>query len=284
MTPRIAVTLSTLGGGRRVFEVLSALRNLSSADAAVHYHVVINEDDTVTREAAYPMPDVTYHIGPAEVPWPQRQNQAVMAHADAWDWLMWWPDDVWPLAFEWDRIIAGLDPAKHPLVTWRDTVESETVVMPVMHKRYVKALGRPFVPYFPFWFLDIWIEETHRLAFGCQPPFVEGLRSGVARRDRTRNLRDLAFWVEHFIALRPERLAEAQRVQNAFGSVHLIAAEAMDTIARWDEAMRARVPVLEEAFQDAGQGAAPPSYQLCKQAAEARLATVSNAREGSVAP
>lgn len=263
---RIRVVLPTLRSGGKFAAVLEQMRDFASGKHEISWNVVCNEDDadTLARMPSW----VTCWSGSAMVPYMQRCNEA--ACAGEFDWLMAWTDDVYSLSCWWDEYIAHQDPVKTPLVGWRSLDESDAFSAPVMTPRFMRALGKPFTAWFPFWFADTWVEEVHRMAFGAPVPLVEGLETFGPKRGKTRVMRDLGFWAGFFAATRPERLQQAGRVMAEYGLVRSIPREQMDQFAEYDRWLAAQVVELEAAFKPQDE-AMPPHYPVMRAAAEQHL-------------
>ncbi len=76
-------------------------------------------------------------------------------------------------------------------------------------REWCEITGYFYPPYFPYWFIDHWLDDvariTDRIAFA--PVEID-----VAPRPGTQNMRDLAFWSEFFARLYPERRRQAQAI------------------------------------------------------------------------
>lgn len=76
-------------------------------------------------------------------------------------------------------------------------------------RKWCDLTGYFYPPYFPYWFIDHWLDDvariTDRIAFA-------DVEIDVSARPGTQGLRDLAFWSEFFARLYPERRRQAHEI------------------------------------------------------------------------
>ena len=171
-------------------------------------------------------------------------------------------DDAYPLAFQWDRLIAGA--AQMPAFSWQECNDPSNATYLVLSDKWVQAVGRFYPEYFPFWFADTWLAEVYALAFAKPIGVVNQLQMG-GKRGSTQGMRELAFWFEFFAATRGERVREATQIAKAYGfSLNMAERqEQLRAMEAGDKYQLGRVSMYEQAFK-ANLGVPSPVYEAAK--------------------
>ena len=118
------------------------------------------------------------------------------------DYVINAPD--WP-----DRIVCAA--AKMPngigILYPRDPYMTRFATLPIISRRTYESLGYYMAPYFPFWFIDTWLDEIAEfLGAKIEIDLDATLPDG---KGLTHGLTDLYFWADFFEALRPLRVHDA---------------------------------------------------------------------------
>lgn len=273
----IAVIIPSRGRPLSLKAVMVALQALSSGKHRISYTVLADRDDPDT---AWYIEDVRDTIeGTKDAPTGDtltiiqdenrliniRENEiAPTLRADAY---MPWADDLFPMAQNWDEIIAyAIEQANVPAFSWQEANDPTNHTAIVISKVWYEATGRLFPDYFPFWFADTWMKEVFQFAFGAQMPIIEQLAFG-GKRGTTGNMHDLGFWFRVFAETRDERIEDARKICKAMELSMPNTKEAEELFAKADMMQLRAVPRYELQF---GAGTKPPTefYREAKARAE----------------
>lgn len=274
---KITVGLPSRNRPAGLLAVLTAFNALATGTHEITYAVILDDDDYVTLEqfahwekSGMLPTGVRLFVAPRERTVNARFNDAVKAcPAEVYSQAC---DDAFPLAFHWDKLIAGAA-GMLPAFNWQECNDPTNATYPVLTDKWVQAVGRFYPEYFPFWFADTWIAEVFNLAFAKPIAVVNQLQMG-GKRGQTQGMRDLAFWFEFFAATRVERIAEAHRVARAYGFSFDAERDRKNQLAQmraWDDFQRGRVPAYEAAFK-ANLGEPSAGYKAAKFHAECWMA------------
>lgn len=272
--PRIAVLILTRGRPGGLVAAVRAFHALASGDVPVQY-VICGDDDDETIPQALDLLEglpVLSSLGPRPDALGEAWNRGA-ADADAWDLAFLTGDDVVPVTWHWDRVMAAGRPDCRAAFAWRELNDPTNITYPVVARPWFEGLGRIVPEAFPYWFNDSWLAEVHAFAFGRPLPLHPDLAVG-GRRGTTREMREVAFWFEFFAATRPQRIAEAARVAAAFGERMPDPAPLAHALLGWDAEQQSRVPLYNVAF-GADQVEPTARYRRCKDAALAAMALLS---------
>lgn len=246
--------------------VLVSLHALSSGAHDVRYVVVCDDDDIATKAVAMTISGMDIRVDAAPRAMIHKRENALIAKSDA-DVFMPWADDLFCLSPSWDEIIANIvTKAKLPAFSWQEVQDPKNHTAIVLTKEWVKAAGRFYPEYFPFWFADTWMKEVFAFVYGQDMPIVEHLRFSH-KRAPTINMHDLAFWFKVFAHTRPERIEEARRVAAVCDIPFVKRPDLTAIFERADAWQLQRVPQYEVIF---GSDREPPSaaYLEAKEKAE----------------
>lgn len=273
---KITVGLPSRNRPAGLLSTLTALDALATGGHEITYAVIVDDDDYVTLEqidhwqkSGMLPPGVHTLSGPRVKTVNARFNDAVSQFPA--DVYMQACDDSFPLAFGWDRLMAGAK--EMPAYSWQECNDPGNATYLVISERWREAVGRFYPEYFPFWFADTWIAEVYTLAFAKPIGVVNQLQMG-GKRGKTQGMRDLGFWFDFFAATRVERIAEAKAVAKAHGfsvNPELERASQLAQMRAGDEYQRGRVATYSEAFKaDLGEPSAV--YKAAKFRADCWLA------------
>lgn len=274
---KITVGLPSRNRPAGLLATLTAFHALATGVQEITYAVILDDDDYMTLEQfehwekSGMLPDgVRKFVAPRLQTVNARFNEAMAAcPADVYSQAC---DDSFPLAFHWDKLLGGAA-AQIPAFNWQECNDPTNATYPVLSAAWVKAVGRFYPDYFPFWFADTWIAEVFNLAFNKPIPVINQLQMG-GKRGATQGMRELAFWFDFFAATRVERIAEAVAIAKAYGFTLDVARdrkEAMQRMTEGDAYQRGRVPVYEAAFK-ANVGEPSGVYKAARFKAECWLA------------
>ena len=260
---KIDVIIPSRGHPTRLMAVLTCFDQLATGQHEVTYRIVCDMDDPLTCKAAESLKLRTaIHIGTGNLQ--TRMNEAARegeAHI-----VTTAADDVFPLAQDWDGILAIGIEQNLPAFSWQEVKDPTNHTNLVFSHKWLGAVGRMLPEYFPFWFGDTWVAEVFEMAFTRSMPIIKNLPWG-GKRGKTLGMRDLAFWFDFFAATRVERIAEARAVCFAW-NIPFEMPEAMAAdMQRRDAEQLARVPQYEEWF-GADQGDPTEQYVKMKAAAD----------------
>lgn len=164
-----------------------------------------------------------------------------------WDICTFIGDDVLPMTPGWDKGIVAIC-ARHEVAAWTETNYPHAATYPIMTKRFCDAMaGEPYTGWFPFWFDDPWLNEVVTFAFGRGIPIVTDLNLYSREHGITNGMRDLAFWVDFFIAARQARIARGRLLAAAYGKQAPDPASALALFESTDAMWPDRIPRIEKA-------------------------------------
>lgn len=214
---RITIPIPSRNRPAGLLSVLTSLDALATGFNEITYILMIDSDDTETRECVSAwqdwFPKNTHTIiGERDKTLNARMNEVIGAFpAEVYCVL---PDDGFPLTQHWDSLFQGLSTL--PAFAWQEKNDPGNPTFIAISERWRQATGRMFTEHFPFWFADTWLAEVHALAFAKGLGIVNQLQMG-GKRGKTQGMRDLEFWFRFFAATRVERIAEAEAVAKEFG-------------------------------------------------------------------
>lgn len=274
---KITIGLPSRNRPAGLLATLTAFNSLATGTNEITYAVILDDDDYVTLEQVAHweksgmLPQgVRLFVAPRDKTVNARFNDAMqLCPAEVYSQAC---DDAFPLAFHWDKLLAGAAGVL-PAFNWQECNDPTNATYPVLTDKWVKAVGRFYPDYFPFWFADTWLAEVFNIAFARPAPVINQLQMG-GKRGETQGMRELAFWFELFAATRIERIAEAERVAKAYGFSFNAETDRAPQLAQMragDAYQLARVPVYEQAFK-ANLGEPSVVYKGAKFRAECWMA------------
>jgi hypothetical protein len=242
-TAGLAINLATRGRPDLVYQtVLRSMANIERADTV--FMVSCDEDDpaTVERMNALAASGVVGHlivsVEPREDTVAAKWNR-VLSRVDA---KVYMPmcDDGPVLTGGFDQKIldaAALFPDDGIGVVFNYLENLSFTGIQAVTAPMAKAMGHIYVEYFPYWFVDHWLDDiakmTGRIAFADVRLDCASNRNGGGP---TMEMREPPFWATLYDALMHERRAIADRILN----------RASDTDWRRDKALRSCYPLIEQ--------------------------------------
>ena len=127
----------------------------------------------------------------------------------------------------WDTYIADAIAQNDTRVLWWNTNAGQ--VIPIIPHKWLEAAGQIYSDYFPFWFDDTWLKELSALVHGLPIPVIRASCFIAKKNPMTKRMRDLRFWMDFFIAKRPERIEHAKKIREKLG----LPEPDMIPIAKW---------------------------------------------------
>lgn len=159
-----------------------------------------------------------------------------------------YPDDLYMIVSDYTAVVtpgfdqkmldaAALFPDGVGAVYGRMANQSFPCTMGITHKLCDK-LGWMFPPYFPFWFVDHWLDDIVRLIDRISFADVELV--WPAKKEPTHEFREVSFWATFFDAMRIVRREQARVIIDSPGFVE----------PEWrKEALRNHYPLIEHRSQ-----------------------------------
>ena len=274
---KITVGLPSRNRPAGLLSVLRAFDALATGAHEITYAVILDDDDHLTQcawtdwERAGMLPEgVRKFVQPRLKTVNARFNFAIsQCPADIYSQAC---DDSFPLAFHWDKLLAGaID--KIPALSWQECNDPGNATYLVLGQKWLDAVGRFYPEYFPFWFADTWIAEVFNIAFAKPIPVVNQLQVG-GKRGHTQGMRELKFWFEFYAATRVERIEEAQRIAKAYGFTLDARKDRADVLKRMEDGDKfqlSRVPLYEASF-NSNLGEPSEAYKAARYVAEVWMA------------
>ena len=263
---KISVLCASRNNMPNLRTILGALDMLASGNHEIKYVVSADIDDDKTT--GYVRVWSVSEIGNIEM---------VMTHRDClgskWNRAaVAFPADVYALVTDralcitpyWDNVIADAYSKDDTRITWWST--SAGPVIPIVPRKWMEAAGQIYTDYFPFWFDDTWLQELSAMVHGMPMYGVEAACFIAKKNPVTKRMRDLRFWMDFFIAKRPERMEHAERIREKLG----LPDPDMKPVNDWFESNEALWAKDWKKWQDAMQDNSEPeeSYRLAKKSAE----------------
>lgn len=274
---KITVGLPSRNRPAGLLSVLKCFDALATGANEITYAVILDDDDYVTLEqfehwekSGMLPAGVRRFVAPRLKTVNARFNDAIAeCPADVYSQAC---DDSFPLAFHWDKLLAGAI-ERIPCFSWQECNDPANATYLVISERWRAAVGRFYPEHFPFWFADTWIAEVFNIAFAKPIAVVNQLQMG-GKRGATQGMRELAFWFEFFAATRTERIAEATALAKAHGfalNAERDRAEILAQMRAGDAYQIARVPMYEAAFKS-NLGEPSEVYKAARYRAEVWMA------------
>jgi len=207
---KISVLCASRGNPSGLRTCMGALDALASGQNEIKYTIVCDEDDWETKAASVSLADS--FIRPRG------------SLGGAWDYAAAKsPADVYALVTDrslvvrpyWDVCIADAYKKDDRRVVWWTT--NAGPVIPIVPEKWRQAAGQIYTDYFPFWFDDTWLQEVSAMVHGLPIYMVEAACFIHKKTPTTKRLRDLRFWMDFFIAKRPERTEHAKKIRESLG-------------------------------------------------------------------
>ena len=204
---RISVLIASRNNAYNLRTILGALDMLASGRHDIKYVVACDWDDAQTQAL------VNLDIAMSS----KRRRDCL---GTAWnDAALRCPADVYALVTDralcvtpnWDDYIADAFHKDDTRITWWTT--NAGPVIPIVPNKWMEAAGgKIYTDYFPFWFDDTWLHELSAFVHGLPSYLIQASCYIIKRSPTTKRMRDLRFWMDFFIAKRPERIAHAAQI------------------------------------------------------------------------
>lgn len=271
---RIAVITPTRGRPANAITLSNVLERTTSGEHQITHFLSCDTDDESRRQFLRPL--IPRFVQLVEMPRADSLGEAWNAPltniGPNWDICTFIGDDVMPLTPGWDKGIAWLV-GKHEVAAWCEDTDPNSPTYPIMTRRFVEAMdGKPYTDWFPFWFDDPWLNEVVTFATGRGIPIVTDLRLYAKSHGITQGMRDLAFWVEFFIAMRPRRIKQGHALAGRMGWTEPDPASPLELFTTLDGMWPGRIPLIEKAC-NANQGEPSERYLRAKARAQAWMTT-----------
>lgn len=272
---KLAVIIPTRSKPDLLNVVIGAFRHLASEENDIKFFVRIDNDewydyyDVFVRRAK---PDTS--ILPLDAPLVPAEKVMDIINSLAFkefdpDVHLVMSDDILPLTFHWDRIIAAVVNDNIHAFCWQEAGDPTNTGYIILSKKYVSAMASYLPLWFPFWFSDTWRAEVHQMAFGSPMPIIQNLCLG-GRRGKTYGMQDVDFWFDFFAKTRKVRVKEAEILSKNFGLFFIESGIKMYEFHIWDESQKTRYKAYEQRFG----GDHSPQYAEAKKRAEDYLLTL----------
>ena len=175
------------------------------------------------------------------------------------------PTGLIPEMIFWDQYIkvAMEDHKFEPCMCWHLAV-AKSADYPIIPHKWFEATGRIFPEYFPWWFDDQWLLSVHQMVYGKSVIRLDALmihapKTGVQR------MRDSEIWIELYRATVGERIAEAEKVQAAYGMPVGVDPKVLKKIDYYERIHHKSFKKKEKVFGD--KRPPDPSYLAAKEQA-----------------
>ncbi len=211
---KISVLCASRNNTNELRTVIGALDMLKSRRNEIQYMVAGDLDDKETIDTIVGMNfacmDVYGCCGERMPTLGQAWNKAAAnLPGDVYAFVT---DRTIPVTPFWDAYIADAYSKDPTRITWW-TTNNGPIIPIVPHKWYEAAGNQIFTDYFPFWFDDTWLHELSAMVHGLPNFMVQASCFIHKKTPVTKRLRDLRFWMDFFIAKRPERIMQAKSIR-----------------------------------------------------------------------
>lgn len=231
-----------------------SLHRTRSQHHDVQYVVACDEDDwetghTVTRLQKLDLP-ITALWGTRPLGLGELHNK--MARTTAPDGtFMLWSDRIVPVTAEWDHQIAIAAMQFPQRVLWMDSLHLAGAGQFILPPVWRAAQGDPCPGAYPFWLEDTVVEEMEALVNGYPRIAIDAKCAGP-RTQKTTRMRDLKFWILHYMAHRPKRIEQAREIAARLGVAFPDPAPIVARFEARDASFLSRVDMLTETYGDPG--------------------------------
>jgi hypothetical protein len=251
---RILVAIPSYHNPAGLIAAVKNLHDIAYSPSDIVFKIGVDEDDFLNKTALAYLSghniSATYYK--KDIPHSDMWNELCKDEAD---FYVLHNDDSVCVSPHWDKVLAETD---KNVLFWQVVNNPYSAGPCIISDGWLKAAGCAFVPYFPFWFGDTWLDELRAFVTGEDSDVEENLCLYIPV-GKTTGIMDLDFWWGFFNATRPLRIAEAYKVFMALGKAHLShvqfnqRAEQMCRLMRLrDTEHRKMIPELESSFDEAG--------------------------------
>lgn len=270
---RIAICIASRGRPAALAGVVMAAQRLQSAVNQIAFALALDDDDVKSIqmfETLAQSGEVNVHasIAPRDSSISAAQNRAVRLAMGA-EIVTLLSDRAFVITPGWDVGLVDAAIRHTNRVLWWSCPHDPDTTMPIFPHTILDAVGwQPHPEIYPYWYIDTHWAEIDRMVFNGPSLRIRPMYAG-ARQQTTRG-RDFAFWAGVFAALRPKRIEEAKRLNEALGLTWLDPTPEMlsDFYAR-DHHLAQHAEDFEARFGDPNPPG--PEYLAAKARAEAML-------------
>lgn len=266
----------TRGNPQKALAAIEIAKSLSSDLHELNFIVCCDVDDDLTQKKANEYcilrENCMVSIAPAPFALGELWNRGAKLIPDA-DIFCPIVDDSFIAVPDWDELIAKhmeRQPRHAKLLGWNDRANPGLMTLPIVGAEWYKTAGL-YPGWFPYWFYDTWVAEVYSFVTGELPVLPPELLL-VAKKGVTQRMRELGFWWDFYSRLRPERLAEAERLRNHY-NISMAPMNLDNAVRYWDTRDQSFKPRIAQMEADMS-GLQMPSerYRIAKAAAEAKIA------------
>lgn len=210
----IAIVLATRGRPALLAETIErTLPNIACNDTTLT--VIVDDDDSKTLDVASQLPShkqLFYRVVPRADTLGEKFNLILDRPATVYLYMVDHSPIITP-AFDKKYLEANIFPDGIGCIFNRLENPSFSQTYAVT-KGLVDRMGYLFPPYFPYWFVDHWLDDIARMIDRWTVVDVE---LDSRKRPGTQDRREPAFWATFYDAMYSERLACAHRIIDGFG-------------------------------------------------------------------
>jgi len=218
---RLTVVIPSRSRPFRLRDTIQTLRSLESGKHDIRYIIGVDSDDPDTLAIASIMrvsvPKVSYRCFTRLGSLGQMVN--IMAAENPADCYVSLCDDVVALTPHWDEAIADAWEVRPDGLWWWRTLAVRPATYAIVSDKWYRAAGQIFTDYFPFWWDDMWLMQvwlmasnsTEHNAMQCIEAWLDDQAQNTIR------MRDLLFWSDFYMAMKPRRVEQARRIAAKLG-------------------------------------------------------------------
>lgn len=207
----LTINLATRGRPDRLIDTVTrTLPNLARDDTK--FVISIDEDDEGTIAAIERLPSdgrVIPYVRPREDALGEKWNRALDFPADVYMPMADYTPYITPGFDQLMLDAAGLFPDGIGVVYTRMANLSFPITQGITHK-LVAHLGFMYPPYFPYWFVDHWIDDIAKLIDRIS--FADVVAEIPANKIPTQEMREVHWWASFFDSMRLMRRRQARAI------------------------------------------------------------------------
>lgn len=208
----ISVLIPERGRPEQLDRLISSLLDTAGTDERVEILVMIDDDDPAWTDREPRQHSRTRYLRrPRPVTLGEKLN--ILARESAGEIMFFIANDYvmetpgWPMRFR--VAVAGL-PNGIGVPFVRDELHFQHAAFWLMTRRMMNEIGFFAAPWFPYWFVDTWIDQIGDM-LGLKTE-IDVTVSAPEGRGKTHGLVDLPFWVDFFQSTHPMRVRDAVRL------------------------------------------------------------------------
>lgn len=205
---KLLINLATRGRPQIVLNTIQrTLPNITNPETV--FMVSVDSDDQTTIDILKDLPGITLNIRPREDSVGEKFNRALATEADLYMVMVDYVPHLTP-GFDQKIIDANTFPDGIGVI-YSHLANASFPTLNVVTRRYAELTGGIYPTYFPYWFIDHWLDDVARMVDRIN--FVDVLVD-ISNKQPTMELRDISFWTQFYDAKEPERLAQANEIIN----------------------------------------------------------------------